>query len=457
MVEGVTLQTRRPHHRPADCRRDRPRRRGAADRPSHAGDPGQGGLPRAGRRRRLSRLRGSASTTPRASATTAPAIASNCCRRGGPQEPAGVDGGRRAGGGRPRHRPGRRAHGVRPLRPGARLPHGTPALRAQGRRRRRHHHLQDGDPASVTLAGYELQDVPVAFHQENVKGAFDTKRLAGNLGAGILNRFRVLFDYAHDCLWLEPGPEFGAPLPRDRAGLNLEREDDVLVVRFVAPGSPAAAAGWREGERVRPSTASRSAPSGGASWRAGRGPRTARRRGSRWRTGASGRWRCGLTTDASVRRAPDSLVTPACCCESIAHVVVLLAMSAPLAPRIAAILARPTVAKVVVAYLFGSHATGRQHRESDVDIGVLLPWVVGEGTRERFETRHDWQACSRRSCTRERSTWSCSTTHHRPWCVASRPRAPLSTARMPRSNMHCGVTRCYGRPTSSRSWREPGA
>ncbi len=62
-------------------------------------------------------------------------------------------------------------------------------------------------------------------------------------------------------------------------------------------------------------------------------------------------------------------------------------MDAPLAQRIAAILARQTVAKVMVAYLFGSHATGRQHRESDVDIGVLLPWVVGEGTRERFETR----------------------------------------------------------------------
>jgi predicted nucleotidyltransferase len=62
-------------------------------------------------------------------------------------------------------------------------------------------------------------------------------------------------------------------------------------------------------------------------------------------------------------------------------------MNAPLVQRIAAILVRPTVAKVMVAYLFGSHASGRQHLESDVDIGVLLPWVVGEGTRERFEIR----------------------------------------------------------------------
>jgi hypothetical protein len=108
-----------------------------------------------------------------------------------------------------------------------------------------------GTLSSVTIAGYTLPNVPVSIHTADVKGAFDTTRQAGNLGAGILNRFRVLFDYEHDALWLEPGPEFGAPLPRDRAGLNLEREDDVLVVRFVAPGSPAAAAGWQEGDRVR--------------------------------------------------------------------------------------------------------------------------------------------------------------------------------------------------------------
>jgi hypothetical protein len=104
--------------------------------------------------------------------------------------------------------------------------------------------------SAVTLAGYTLHDVPVTIHQDDVKGAFDTKRQSGNLGAGILNRFRVLFDYEHDSLWLEPGPQFDAPLPRDRTGLAFEREDDALVVRFVSPGSPAAAAGWQEGDRV---------------------------------------------------------------------------------------------------------------------------------------------------------------------------------------------------------------
>jgi predicted nucleotidyltransferase len=40
---------------------------------------------------------------------------------------------------------------------------------------------------------------------------------------------------------------------------------------------------------------------------------------------------------------------------------------------------------VVSAYLFGSHAEARAHRESDVDIGVLLDRRTLPSTRDRFE------------------------------------------------------------------------
>ncbi|MBP9145443.1 MAG: aspartyl protease family protein [Thermoanaerobaculia bacterium] len=110
-----------------------------------------------------------------------------------------------------------------------------------------------GTLRSVTLAGFEIPNVPVTFHTENLKGAFDTRRQAGNLGAGLLNRFRVLFDYENARLWLEPGPAsvFTEPLPRDRTGLQFEIDGTELVVVFVAPGSPAQETGWVEGERVR--------------------------------------------------------------------------------------------------------------------------------------------------------------------------------------------------------------
>jgi predicted nucleotidyltransferase len=40
---------------------------------------------------------------------------------------------------------------------------------------------------------------------------------------------------------------------------------------------------------------------------------------------------------------------------------------------------------LVAAFLFGSHAEGRTHRESDVDVGVLLERAVFPSARARFE------------------------------------------------------------------------
>jgi predicted nucleotidyltransferase len=42
---------------------------------------------------------------------------------------------------------------------------------------------------------------------------------------------------------------------------------------------------------------------------------------------------------------------------------------------------------ILSAYLFGSHAQGRAHRESDVDVAVLLSRDLYPTSRERFEVR----------------------------------------------------------------------
>jgi predicted nucleotidyltransferase len=42
---------------------------------------------------------------------------------------------------------------------------------------------------------------------------------------------------------------------------------------------------------------------------------------------------------------------------------------------------------VASAYLFGSHAEGRAHRESDVDVGVLLLWDRHPTPDDRFDMR----------------------------------------------------------------------
>ncbi len=48
---------------------------------------------------------------------------------------------------------------------------------------------------------------------------------------------------------------------------------------------------------------------------------------------------------------------------------------------------RPPVVGLISAYLFGSHAEQRAHRESDVDVGVLLDWAIHPSRAGRFEAR----------------------------------------------------------------------
>jgi predicted nucleotidyltransferase len=45
--------------------------------------------------------------------------------------------------------------------------------------------------------------------------------------------------------------------------------------------------------------------------------------------------------------------------------------------------------EVVVAYLYGSHAEGRAHRESDIDIAVLLDRARCPSDDDRFRARID--------------------------------------------------------------------
>lgn len=44
---------------------------------------------------------------------------------------------------------------------------------------------------------------------------------------------------------------------------------------------------------------------------------------------------------------------------------------------------------VAAVYLFGSQADGRAHRESDVDLGILVLWDRYPTARDRFEARID--------------------------------------------------------------------
>src|SRR5690606_4510221 len=102
----------------------------------------------------------------------------------------------------------------------------------------------------LTFAGVELRDVPVVFTPAGTS-AVDSDRLAGNLGIGVLARFRLITDYPGDRLWLVPdAAALAAPFPRGRLGLSLRKEGDVGVAGLIAEGSPAEAAGGTAPARI---------------------------------------------------------------------------------------------------------------------------------------------------------------------------------------------------------------
>lgn len=73
---------------------------------------------------------------------------------------------------------------------------------------------------------------------------------AGRVGGRLLERFKVTLDLPHLRLYLEPNAAAESVEGWDRAGLWINRDGDGFRVEEVVPGSPAAEAGLRVGERI---------------------------------------------------------------------------------------------------------------------------------------------------------------------------------------------------------------
>jgi hypothetical protein len=91
---------------------------------------------------------------------------------------------------------------------------------------------------------------PVVDLSQQKKGSFIDPYVAGNVGAGVLKRFNVTFDYGRQRLIFEPNANYARPDAYDRAGMWINRGPEGFEVVDVVAGGPADAAGLKVGDRI---------------------------------------------------------------------------------------------------------------------------------------------------------------------------------------------------------------
>jgi len=105
-----------------------------------------------------------------------------------------------------------------------------------------------GRVPTIELGGYRVADVLASFVAEDQS---DQAFHEVMIGLGLLSRFNLTFDMSRHQLWLVPNRSFRDPFEHDMSGLDLGLpEDGVLPVIAVHPGTPAAEAGVRVGDRI---------------------------------------------------------------------------------------------------------------------------------------------------------------------------------------------------------------
>jgi len=118
--------------------------------------------------------------------------------------------------------------------------------------------LEDG--ASVALGrlidfqigGYQVRSPLAAFVGQNLRVAADSHS-AGVIGGGLLRRFTVTFDYAHQRIFLSANKHFEDYEQEDKSGIAVVAKGPGLrtfEVVAVQPGSPGADAGVQKGDVI---------------------------------------------------------------------------------------------------------------------------------------------------------------------------------------------------------------
>lgn len=81
-------------------------------------------------------------------------------------------------------------------------------------------------------------------------GTSNNTSIVGNVGDGVLKRWVLVFDYAHQLVDFRPGGDTAGNVIHDHSGMVVGAESDALVIEQVLGGTPAADAGLKEGAHI---------------------------------------------------------------------------------------------------------------------------------------------------------------------------------------------------------------
>jgi len=101
----------------------------------------------------------------------------------------------------------------------------------------------------VKLGPYRFKNVPVYIFKDEYN-ITSYPYLGGVIGNDILRRFNCILNYDKRDFYLVPNSHFLESFDYSYSGVELYLVNGVIVIGDVAPGSPAEAAGLKEGDEV---------------------------------------------------------------------------------------------------------------------------------------------------------------------------------------------------------------
>jgi predicted aspartyl protease len=99
------------------------------------------------------------------------------------------------------------------------------------------------------LGPYKFRKVP-AYVFEDEYNVTSYPYLGGLIGNDLLRRFNVILNYEKRDIYITPNSHYRDPFDYSYTGLNFYYVSNQIVITDIMPGSPAAAAGFKEGDII---------------------------------------------------------------------------------------------------------------------------------------------------------------------------------------------------------------